>query len=404
MSELCYSSWAAGLRRSDISEILVMARQPGMLTLAPGVPFPASYPTEKVAEIVEPLIRRDPEAIFPYPQLQGSLRCRQAVGYRMAKRGAKDIDPSRIVMTAGSQAAMDMLTRQIMNPGDAMIIEAPTFMGTLDSIKNSGFNLVEVPIDENGIRTDLLRDTLARLKKEGVRPKLIYIMSNYHNPAGIMLSQERRRELPEIAEEYGCFVVEDDAYSELLYDEELDQTVVKAYDASDSVIYLGSFSKLVSPGFRVGWAVVPEELAATWNICRPMFEVGSPALNQEIIAELHKDNWLDGHIEEIKNGYRNRRDAMLRALTEHMPEEASWTPAHGGFYVWVTTPDFIDNDQLLKTAVHNKVIYFTGKFFYLDHRNHNHFRLCFSRPDEDTITEGVRRVASALKEEIANAG
>ncbi|MHB9027730.1 MAG: aminotransferase-like domain-containing protein [Candidatus Latescibacterota bacterium] len=400
MSELRYSSWAAGLRRSDITDILVMARQPGMLTLAPGVPFPASYPTEKVAEIIEPLIRRDPEAIFPYPHLQGSPRCREAVAYRMAKRGVKGLSPSRIVMTAGSQAAMDMVTRQIMDPGETMIIEAPTFMGTLDSIKNSGFNLVEVPIDENGIRTDLLRDTLARLKREGIHPKIIYIMSNYHNPAGIMLSQERRRELPGIAEEYGCFVVEDDAYSELLYDEELDQTVVKAYDTTDSVIYLGSFSKLVSPGFRVGWAVVPEELASTWNICRPMFEVGSPAMNQEIIADLHKDNWLDGHIAEIKKGYRSRRDAMLSALGEYMPEEISWTPAHGGFYVWVTTPDSIDNDRLLLTAVKNKVIYFTGKFFYLDHQNHNHFRLCFSRPDEDTITEGVRRVASALKEEM----
>ncbi len=401
MSEIRYSSWASGLRKSDIAEILRMARQPGMLTLAPGVPFPASYPTEKVAEITEDLIRRDPETIFPYPVPQGTQRCREAVAYRMSKRGATGITPANIVMTAGSQAAMDMVTRQIMDPGDTMIIEAPTFMGTLDSIKNSGFNLVEVPIDGDGIRTDLLRDTLARLKRDGIRPKMIYVMSNYHNPGGVMLSPERRRELPQIAEEYGCFVIEDDAYSELLYDKNCDQTVVKAFDTSDSVIYLGSFSKLVSPGFRVGWAVVPEELVATWNICRPMFDVGSPALNQEIIAELHRDNWLDGHIAEIKKGYKSRRDAMISALEAHMPEEASWTPAHGGFYVWVTTPDTIDNDQLLLTAVKNKVIYFTGKFFYLDHKNHSHFRLCFSRPDEDTITEGVRRVAAALKEELS---
>lgn len=372
-----------------------------MLALSQGVPFPASYPTEKVAEIVEPLVRREPEVLFPYPNLQGSPSCRKAVSYRMAKRGAKNIGIEKIVMTAGSQAAMDMVTRIIMNPGDTMIIEAPTFMGTLDSIKNSGFNLVEVPIDNDGIRTDLLRETLARLKREGVHPKMIYIMSNYHNPGGIMLSQERRRELPEIAREYGCFVVEDDAYSELLYDEQYDQTVVKAYDTTDSVIYLGSFSKLVSPGFRVGWAVVPEEIAATWNVCRPMFEVGSPALNQEIIAEMHRDNWLDDHIQEIKKGYRSRRDAMLRALEAFMPEGVSWSPAHGGFYSWVSTPDSIDHDRLIKTAIKNKVIYFTGKFFYLDNQHHSHFRLCFSRPDEDVITEGIRRVASALKEEMA---
>ena len=400
MPNLRYSSWAEGLRKSDITEILLLSREPGVLTLAPGVPYPASYPTEKVASIVESLVTGDPEVIFPYPPLQGTRRCREAVIYRMAKRGAKNISPDRVVMTAGSQAAMDMVTRMIMSPGDAMIIEAPTFMGTLDSIKNSGFNLIEVPIDENGIRTDILRDTLARLKREGVRPKMIYLMSNYHNPAGIMLSPERRRELPTIAEEYDCFIAEDDAYSELLYDEQYDQTVVKAYDASDSVIYLGSFSKLVSPGFRVGWAVVPEALVGVWNICRPMLEVGSPALNQEIIAELHRDNWLDGHIEEIKKGYRSRRDALMRALEAHMPEGITWTPAHGGFYVWVTTPPSIDQDRLLRTAVKNKVIYFTGKFFYLDHQNHNHFRLCFSRPDEDTITEAVRRLANAIKEEM----
>jgi 2-aminoadipate transaminase len=394
------SSWAAGLRKSDITDILVMARQPGILTLAPGVPYPASYPMEKVASIVEGLVRGDPETVFPYPPLQGTRRCREAVAYRMAKRGVKNLDPDRIVMTAGSQAAMDMATRMIMSPGDTMIIEAPTFMGTLDSIKNSGYNLVEVPIDGDGIRTDILRDTLTRLRREGVHPNMIYLMSNYHNPAGIMISQERRRELPLIAEEFDCFIAEDDAYSELLYDETLDQTAVKAYDASDSVIYLGSFSKLVAPGFRVGWAVVPEEFIGVWNICRPMLDVGSPAINQEIIAELHRDNWLDSHIEEIKNGYRSRRDALIRALETHMPEEVSWTPAHGGFYVWVTTPPSIDNDRLLLTAVKNKVIYFTGKFFYLDHQNHNHFRLCFSRPDEDTITEAVRRLSNAVKEEL----
>lgn len=400
MPNLRYSSWAEGLRKSDITDILVMSRQPGMLTLAPGVPYPASYPTEKVASIVESLVRGDPEAVFPYPPLQGTRRCREAVAYRMAKRGAKNINPDRVVMTAGSQAAMDMVTRMIMSPGDTMIIEAPTFMGTLDSIKNSGFNLVEVPIDSDGIRTDILRDTLARLTREGVRPKMIYLMSNYHNPAGIMLSPERRRELPLIAGEYDCFIAEDDAYSELLYDDQYDQTAVKAFDTTDSVIYLGSFSKLVSPGFRVGWAVVPEALVGVWNICRPMFEVGSPALNQEIIAELHRDNWLDSHIEEIKRGYRSRRDALMRALETFMPEGITWTFAHGGFYVWVATPPSIDNDRLLLTAVKNKVIYFTGKFFYLDHTHHNHLRLCFSRPDEDTIIEAVRRLAAAIKEEM----
>ncbi len=393
-----YSSWATGLRKSEISDFLVMAQEPGMLMLSQGVPFAASYPTEKVAEIVEPLVRKEPELLFPYPDLQGMPHCREAVAYRMARRGVKNVSIRNIVMTAGSQAAMDMAVRIIMNPGDTMIIESPTFMGVLDSIKNSGFNLVEVPIDNDGIRTDLLRETLARLKREGVHPKMIYIMSNYHNPGGIMLSQERRRELPEIAREYGCFVVEDDAYSELLYDEEYDQTPVKAYDTTDSVIYLGSFSKLVSPGFRVGWAVVPEEIASTWNICRPMFEVGSPALNQEIIAEMHRDNWLDGHIAEIKKGYRVRRDAMLRALEANMPEGVSWTPAHGGFYCWVTTPESVDHEQLIKAAVRNKVIYFTGKFFYLDSGHHGHFRLCFSRPEADVITEGIRRVSSALKE------
>jgi 2-aminoadipate transaminase len=399
VTRIRYSTWADGLRKSDISEVLWAARQPGMLTLAPGVPFPGSYPTEKVAEITETLITREPETIFPYPFLQGTLRSREAVVYRMAKRGVKGLSPERVVMTAGSQAAMDMATRIIMNPGDTMIIEAPTFMGTLDTIKNAGFNLVEIPIDEDGIRTDILRDTLARLKKQDIHPKMVYLMSNYHNPAGIMLSQERRKELPLIAEEYNTFIMEDDAYSELLYDD-VDQTVIKAYDNSDSVIYLGSFSKLVAPGLRVGWAIVPEEMVSTWNTCRPMLEVGSPSLNQEIIAELHVNGWLDGHIERIKQGYRSRRDAMLRALETYMPGECSWTPAHGGFYVWVTTPDFIDTDKLFKTAVKNKVIYFDGKFFYLDYKSHGHFRLCFSRPDEDTITEGIKRVASAIKEEM----
>jgi 2-aminoadipate transaminase len=395
-----YSSWASGLRKSDIAEFLRNAKEPGILSLCPGVPYPDAYPTEKVAEVTSSLIKNNPEAIFPYGDPQGTLRIREAVAYRMKKRGV-DVSPDNIVMTAGSQNAFDMVVRMIMDPGDTMIIEAPTFLGVLDSIKNWGFNLIEVPIDEDGIRTDVLKDTLTRLKSEGIHPKAIYIMSNYHNPAGIMISRERREELPRIAEEFDCFILEDDAYCELLYDD-ADQTPVKAFDNSDRVIYLGSFSKLVSPGFRVGWAVVPEELVATWNMCRPMFDVGSPSLNQEIIAELHVDNWLDSHIGKLIVGYRSRRDAMLGALDEYMPEGVSWTRAHGGFYSWVTTPENVDLDSLFKRAAKNKVMYFTGNFFYLDHEHHNHFRLCFSRPDEDVIVEAVKRIAAALKEEIAN--
>ena len=168
------------------------------------------------------------------------------------------------------------------------------------------------------------------------------------------------------------------------------------------MFYLGSFSKLVAPGLRVGWAVVPDELVATWNICRPMLDVLSPTINQEIIAELHCDNWLDSHIKYLIKGYKSRRNAMISALEEYMPEGCSWTPAHGGFYVWVTTPEGIDNDKLLETAIKNGIIYFKGKFFYLDQKNHGHFRLCFSLPDEDVITEGVKRIAVSVDEELAN--
>ena len=372
-----------------------------MLSLAPGVPFPKSYPADKIEAIVGKLIKDDPQAIFPYPQPQGSLRIREAVAYRMAQRGVKNINPDNIVMTSGSTAAMDMITRMVMDPGDTIVIEAPTFMGCLDSIKNWGLNLVEVPIDDDGIVTDALRDTLTRLKKDGVHPKMLYLMSNYHNPAGIMLSQERRRELVGIAAEFDLFIAEDDAYSELLYDTDRDQTAIKAYDDDDTVFYLGSFSKLVAPGMRVGWAVVPDDLVKTWNTCRPMLDVGSPSINQELIAELHRDNWLDGHIEKLIVQYRSRRDAMISALEEHMPEECTWTPAHGGFYVWMTMPEGIDIDRLLETSVKNGIIYFTGKFFYLDYLHHGHIRLCFSWPDENVITEGVKRIAASVKEEMA---
>jgi len=394
-----YSKWASGMLKSNIAEFLAAAKEPGMLSLCAGIPFPAAYPTEKVVEITSSLIKSNPETIFPYGHPQGTLRCREAVAYRMKKRGA-DVKPENIVMTAGSQNACDMVMRMILDPGDTLIIEAPTFLGVLDSIKNWGLNLVEVPIDNDGIRTDILREKLSQLRNEGIRPKAVYLMSNYHNPAGIMLSTERRKELPGIAEEFDCYIIEDDAYSELQYDD-VDQSAVKAFDTYDRILYLGSFSKLVSPGFRVGWGVVPDELVDTWNMCRPMFDVGSPQLNQEIVAELHRDNWLDGHIEKLIGGYRSRRDALLDALDDYMPEEVTWTKAHGGFYSWVTVPDNVDLDSLIKTALKNKVIYFTGNFFYLDNRHHNNFRLCYSRPDEDVIVEGVKRIAVALKEEMA---
>jgi 2-aminoadipate transaminase len=400
VNEFTYSSWADGVRTSDINSILEASKKPGILSLAGGVPYPASYPTDMVAEVANALVRREPEIVFPYPDPQGTPRIRESVAYRMKKRGVSTTSRN-IVMTSGSQHASDMLFRLIMNPGDTMIIEAPTFLGVLDSIKYCGYNLVEVPIDENGIRTDLLANTLSLLNKKGTPAKLIYLMSNYHNPAGVMISQERRHQIAALAREYNCLIVEDDAYSELQYDPDVDQTPIKAYDTDDHIIYLGSFSKLVAPGFRVGWAVAGDELVDTWNQCRPMFDVGSPALNQEIIAELHEDNWLDQHIEALKSGYRSRRNAMLAALAAYMPEGVTWTDAHGGFYVWVTTPAGLDHDMLFQTAIKNRVTYFTGNFFYLDNHHHDHFRLCFSRQDEDAITEAVKRIGAAIKEEMA---
>ncbi|HUT63149.1 MAG TPA: aminotransferase class I/II-fold pyridoxal phosphate-dependent enzyme, partial [Anaerolineae bacterium] len=197
MSSICYSKWASGLRNSDISEILNLSRQPGMLSLAPGVPYPTSYPTDKINEIMQSMAVNKSQTIFPYGIPQGLLSAREAVVSRMKKRGITGVNPDNVVMTSGSTAAMDMITRMIMDPGDTMIIEAPTFMGCLDSIKNWGLNLVEVPVDDDGIRTDILFDTLARLKKERIHAKMIYLMSNYHNPAGIMISQDRRKELPQ---------------------------------------------------------------------------------------------------------------------------------------------------------------------------------------------------------------
>lgn len=398
MSQIQYSSWARGVSSSDIAEILRVAKEPGMLSLAAGIPFADAYPTEKVAEISCELIRNNPDLIFPYGHPQGTPRSREAVAYRMKKRGV-DASPDNIVMTAGSQNACDMVMRMILEPGDTLIIEAPTFLGVLDSIKNWGLNLVEVPIDNDGIRTDLLREKLESLKKGGIAPKALYIMSNYHNPGGIMLSRERREELPRLAKEYDFLILEDDAYSELVYDD-VDQTAVRAFDDGDHVVYLGSFSKLVAPGFRVGWAVVPDDIVRVWNICRPMFDVGSPAINQEIIAELHRDGWIDGHIETLIGGYRSRRDAMLGAMDENMPDNVTWTKAPGGFYSWVTVPDSVDLDSLFQTAARNKVMYFTGNFFYLDHQHHDHFRLCFSKPDEDVIVEGIKRISTALREEM----
>jgi len=400
MTGSIYSSWAEGLRKSDITEVLNVSRLPGMMSLAAGVPFPDSYPATKIAEILEPLVLDNKQTVLPYPLLQGTLNCREAVAYRMSKRVVKNVNPDNIVISSGSTAAMDAITRILMNPGDTMIIEAPTFMGCLDSIKNWGLNLVEVPIDNDGIRTDILKDKLAGLKNDGIRPKMIYLMSNYHNPGGIMISQERRRELVDIAYQYNCFIVEDDAYSELIYDNS-DQTPIKACDDKGMVFYLGSFSKLVAPGLRIGWAVVPDEIVKTWNISRPMIDVGAPALNQEIIAALHKDNWLDGHITNLIEGYRKRRNAMKKALEDYMPKECSWTDPHGGFYFWVTTPETMDVERLFQTSVKNKITFFPGKFFYLDHQHHNHFRLCFSLLDEESIREGVRRIAESVKEELS---
>lgn len=391
-----YAQRTAGLSASEVRALFAVASRPEVVSLAGGMPFVSALPSELIRTSMERVMRDQGPVALQYGSGQGTQVLREHILQMMALEGISgSVDD--IVTTTGSQQALDLVTKLFIDPGDVILAEAPSYVGAIGVFRSYQAHVAHVAIDDNGLIPDALRETIARLRAEGRTIKFLYTIPNFHNPAGVTLSRERRVEILQIARENEILVLEDNPYG-LLYFDEPPPPAMRSLD-DDGVIYLGSFSKTLAPGFRVGWALAPHAIRDKLILAAESATLSPSSFSQLIISDyLNTADW-QGQIDIFRGVYRERRDAMLAALAEHLPH-LQWTVPHGGFYVWLSLPHNLDSKQMLPRAVRELVAYTPGTAFFADGRGRHAMRLSFCYPTPERIHEGIRRLATVINGEL----
>lgn len=391
-----FAERTAGMTASEIRALFAVASRPEVVSLAGGMPNLAALPLDALAAEVADLVSREGQVALQYGSAQGVPALREQICEVMAVEGIQ-ADPDHVVVTVGSQMALDLITRIYCDPGDVVLAEGPSYVGALGSFAAYQARVVHVAMDEHGIVPELLHETLRDLAKRGITPKFLYTIPNFHNPAGVTMSVERRTQVLELCRRYGVGVVEDNAYGLLGFDGRT-YPALRSFDPD--VIYLGSFSKTFAAGLRVGWALVPPAVRDRLVLAAESATLCPPSFNQMLVSRYLANHDWRSQIKTYTETYRDRRDAMLGALETYLPEGCSWNVPEGGFYVWLTVPEGIDTKAMLPRAVTARVAYASGTGFYADGSGSRQLRLSYCYPPPDRIVEGVRRLASVLEAEL----
>lgn len=395
-----YAKRTGGMRSSVMRDLMAITARPEIISLAGGLPNTESFPAKTLAKITHDVAMQNSAAALQYGPTEGFMETRENI-VRVMEAEDMLVDAENIIITTGGQQGIDLVTRTLIDPGDYLIAEAPTYPGAIPSFCSFQADVIQVPVDDEGIRTDLLKIELAKLLKAGAKPKFIYVIPNFHNPAGVSINLERRLELVSLAREQGLLILEDNPYGQLRFEGESLPTLY-SLDEDDNVIYLSTFSKIISPGIRLGWIVAPSPLLQKFNLGKQAADLCPSTLAQKIVNMYFKDfRWQD-YVEKTTEIYRVRRDAMLLALEEHFPEGAVWTRPQGGFYIWATLPEYLDTTDLLALAIEQESVAFVpGGGSYVDGSGTNHMRLAFCAVPEEKIEEGIKRLAKVIKEQMA---
>jgi DNA-binding transcriptional MocR family regulator len=389
------------MKPSEIRSLFAVASRPEIVSLAGGMPNLSAIPMDMMAGIVEKLIREDGQEALQYGSGQGHPQLREQICDVMALEGIK-ANPDDVLVTTGSQQALDLISRIFIDPGDVVLVEAPSYVGALGTFAQYEASVVHVEMDENGLIPEALRQAIKTLRYQGRRIKFLYLIPNYQNPAGVLLPADRRSEILDICRAEKIFIVEDNPYGLLGFDRP-SPNAMRAED-SENVIYLGSFSKTIVPGFRIGWALVPQSLKEKLVIASESSILCPSNFSQMAIASyLANQPWRE-QIASFCALYKVRRDAMLSALDAYFPKAATWTKPAGGFYVWVTLPPEIDTKAMVPRAIAAKVAYVPGTAFFADGFGSWSLRLSYCYPTPERITQGVMALSKVVEEEMLNRG
>lgn len=392
-----YAQRTAGMTASEIRALFAVANRPEVVSLAGGMPNLAALPLDSLADEVGKLISADGQSALQYGSAQGVPELREQICEVMAQ---EDISahPDDVMVTCGSQSALDMVTRIFCDPGDVVLAEGPSYVGALGSFAAYQAEVVHVAMDDDGLRPDALREAVAEVQRQGKRIKFLYTIPNFQNPAGVTMAVQRRAEVLEICASNDIMVLEDNAYGLLGFDGQT-YPALRSQDP-DNVVYLGSFSKTFASGLRVGWVLAPHAVREKLVLAAESATLCPPTLNQMIVSRYLSTHDWEGQIKVFREQYRQRCEAMLGALEQHMPEGCSWTRPSGGFMVWLTAPEGVDTKAMLPRAVTQRVAYASGTGFYASDAGSQQMRLSFCYPTPERIREGVRRLANSLTDEL----
>jgi len=410
--ESLFAQRTRGMRSSAMRDMMSLTERPEVISLAGGLPETKTFPPELYAKLMAEVAAESTARALQYGPTEGMACTVECIVEVMAAEGTS-VDPDEVIVTTGGQQVIDLMCKAFIDPGDTIVAEAPTYPGAVPTFDAYQANVVQIEMDADGMPIDELEATLDRLCGEGRSPKFIYTIPNFQNPGGVTMSLPRRRRLVEVAREREILVLEDNPYGLLRYEGDplptlhsLDAIAAKRGGASDFVVYLGTFSKILSPGVRLGWAVAPRPVMEKLNLCKQGADLCSSPVTQLFVAAYFQERagsvprWV-AHLDSLKQLYRRRRDAMFEALQEHFGATASWTRPQGGLFIWATLPDYIDTTDLLARALESEGVAFVpGRAAYLDGRGASSMRLNFAGVPEEDIREGIRRIGKVVREQV----
>ncbi|MFH1101339.1 MAG: PLP-dependent aminotransferase family protein [Methanobacteriota archaeon] len=388
------------LKASEIRELLKLTQVPGFISLAGGLPNPEAFPVDIIHECMEKVFKTNITNALQYGTTEGLPFLRNVLAERMREKKNIDCEMHDILITSGAQQALSFVAFNFLDPGDTYITSAPTYLGALQAFHAFEGNCEPIPMNDEGIDIESLKRNLKRLQRTGILPKFLYTVATYQNPSGESISVNHRKELLEIAAEYDFLIIEDDPYGDLVFEGEL-MPAIKSFDTKGRVIYIGTFSKILAPGFRIAWVIAAKEIINKFAMTKQSIDLCSNVFSQYVAYEYVKGGYLDKQVEHIKQLYKHKRDVMVEALEKYFPKDVHWTVPHGGMFLWVTLPKNLNTRLMFKRALAKKVAYVVGDAFYPDGSEYNSMRLNFSYSEDDIIREGVKRIAEVIKEEMA---
>jgi 2-aminoadipate transaminase len=392
-----FASRTQGMRSSAMRDVMSLAQGSQIISLAGGLPDTSTFGSKHFADLMK-TVSSNAAAALQYGPTEGVAGVAEVIAEVMDAEGTQ-IDPGDVLVTTGGQQVIDLMCKTFIDPGDIVIAEGPTYPGAVPCLAAYQADVIQIAMDEDGMRIDELEEILARLDREGRKPKFIYTIPNFQNPGGVTLSLPRRKRLIEVARERELLVLEDNPYGLLRYEGDALPTLY-SLDGGEYVIYLGTFSKILSAGLRLGWAVAPPPVYEKLNLGKQGADLCSSSLSQHFVLALFAEGRWRSYIDELNGLYRGRRDTMIAALEEFFPAQATWTTPRGGLFCWATLPDFIDTTDLLARALRENVAFVPGRGAYLDGRGAASMRLNFSGVADAEIREGVRRIGEVIGEQV----